>query len=325
MIDAGSPKPRRMLLLAALEAAKRFSPRPVRAGAPRDGWRPVVLRWKRARKYLRDSRTNRVALPANVRVFPRFYFSSTTFVTDRSRRAGSSGGLFSAAQITGGRIVMDQNRNNVRKLGTPLTPARMPSAKAVILQPNILTSNARPQLRDPGEASRFSITQLIATTSCARRRMRLERPSITGRMTKTGQRPSQTPQKPSRFFFHSIHQFSRRPGTPQDNALRRVADRKPVEWKIDRPEELLWRRADRPSASIEENAARNHQTSDSVHRASVRSDAGRETSEILSPAFTQPQAMQITKLDPVLVDRLTDDVIRKVEKRMRIERERRGL
>jgi hypothetical protein len=30
-------------------------------------------------------------------------------------------------------------------------------------------------------------------------------------------------------------------------------------------------------------------------------------------------------LDPVFVDRLTDDVIRRVERRMRIERERRGV
>jgi hypothetical protein len=33
----------------------------------------------------------------------------------------------------------------------------------------------------------------------------------------------------------------------------------------------------------------------------------------------------MTDLDPRLVDRLTDDVIRRLERRVRIERERRGL
>jgi len=35
--------------------------------------------------------------------------------------------------------------------------------------------------------------------------------------------------------------------------------------------------------------------------------------------------VQKTTLDPVLLNRLTDDVIRRVEQRVRIERERRGL
>jgi hypothetical protein len=36
-------------------------------------------------------------------------------------------------------------------------------------------------------------------------------------------------------------------------------------------------------------------------------------------------AARITDLDPRLLDRVTDDVIRRVERRVRIERERRGL
>jgi hypothetical protein len=33
----------------------------------------------------------------------------------------------------------------------------------------------------------------------------------------------------------------------------------------------------------------------------------------------------MTTLDPGMMDRLTDDVIRRVERRVRIERERRGI
>jgi hypothetical protein len=46
--------------------------------------------------------------------------------------------------------------------------------------------------------------------------------------------------------------------------------------------------------------------------------------ETALPAASAPAA-RITALDPALVDRLTDDVIRRVERRVRIERERRGI
>jgi hypothetical protein len=40
---------------------------------------------------------------------------------------------------------------------------------------------------------------------------------------------------------------------------------------------------------------------------------------------TAAEAMRLMALDPKLIDRLADDVVRRVEKRVRIERERRGL
>jgi hypothetical protein len=43
------------------------------------------------------------------------------------------------------------------------------------------------------------------------------------------------------------------------------------------------------------------------------------------PSVASAGAARITALDPALVDRLTDDVIRQVERRVRIERERRGI
>lgn len=43
-----------------------------------------------------------------------------------------------------------------------------------------------------------------------------------------------------------------------------------------------------------------------------------------APARAVPP-LRATVLDPALADRLVDDVVRRVEKRLRIERERRGL
>jgi hypothetical protein len=56
--------------------------------------------------------------------------------------------------------------------------------------------------------------------------------------------------------------------------------------------------------------------------------AGRDGAAAAPRADAPPadrRAPAVTSLDPVLVDRLTDDVIRRVERRIRIERERRGV
>jgi hypothetical protein len=51
--------------------------------------------------------------------------------------------------------------------------------------------------------------------------------------------------------------------------------------------------------------------------------------ESRAPVSRQPTPsaalLKLTDIDPRLMDRLTDDVIRRVERRVRIERERRGL
>ena len=53
--------------------------------------------------------------------------------------------------------------------------------------------------------------------------------------------------------------------------------------------------------------------------AAPNGEAGRESSQ------ARPAVLRLRDLEPGLLDRLTDDVIRRVERRARIERERRGL
>jgi hypothetical protein len=70
---------------------------------------------------------------------------------------------------------------------------------------------------------------------------------------------------------------------------------------------------------------RGAELSESVSGTQGRSQPGHESAVGVAPLHERPAAMQITKLDPAVLDRLTDDVIGRVEKRMRIERQRRGL
>jgi hypothetical protein len=86
----------------------------------------------------------------------------------------------------------------------------------------------------------------------------------------------------------------------------------------------VWRRVTGPPTEIADSERR-QEFSDSYERPSLRSFQSQEAAAHAPARFEQPAAQQITSLDPRLVDRLTDDVIRRVEQRVRIERERRGL
>jgi hypothetical protein len=57
----------------------------------------------------------------------------------------------------------------------------------------------------------------------------------------------------------------------------------------------------------------------------AKSVSGQEAARAVSTAMERATAPQITRIDPGLLDRLTDDVIRRVEQKIRIERQRRGL
>jgi hypothetical protein len=92
-----------------------------------------------------------------------------------------------------------------------------------------------------------------------------------------------------------------------------------------RPAELAWRAAPADARAGDEGArvaalsggSASHGAGDT----SSRADAAAETNVAVQRAASVP----VTSLDPALIERLTDDVIRRVERRVRIDRERRGL
>ena len=88
--------------------------------------------------------------------------------------------------------------------------------------------------------------------------------------------------------------------------------------------ELVWRRAARAETPPADEGLHSLGAA-TVARSAARPLAPRETAPESPAAVTRPAPRQLAQLDPALVDRLADDVIRRIEKRARIERERRGL
>jgi len=137
-----------------------------------------------------------------------------------------------------------------------------------------------------------------------------------------------------------IRQFSRRVEQPQRQSLTLAIDRPRLRHRsssqhvvVDqphqlqyrrRPAEILWREAAKHQAAIAAST-----TSSVALEAATARGASRGSSPSGSVSQEAPRAttvaIRMADLEPGLIDRLTDDVIRRVERRVRIERERRGL
>jgi hypothetical protein len=109
----------------------------------------------------------------------------------------------------------------------------------------------------------------------------------------------------------------------QIDAVLPAPGRKLLPPQYSRTEELIWRRVAKTTTDITERV-RHQEVLDSTERGSG-SVANQQTAVDVARAIEAAAAIPITKLDPALMDRLANDVIRRVEQRVRIERERRGL
>jgi hypothetical protein len=90
-----------------------------------------------------------------------------------------------------------------------------------------------------------------------------------------------------------------------------------------RPAEIAWRTAGNPVSSHDRQASK--RGVDATTHAPQQGIAQHVTIPVAPTEARRPAVLQVSDLDPAVVDRLTDDVIRRVERRVRIERERRGM
>jgi len=108
---------------------------------------------------------------------------------------------------------------------------------------------------------------------------------------------------------------------PQEIAdIRRASASTPSQQVIVRPPDLVYRRELRSRTELVDQPSRPGPAASSPARSAASLTTAAEASSAKRPA-----PLRMTDLDPAFVDRLTDDVIRRVERRVRIERERRGL
>ena len=256
------------------------------------GWRPLVLRWRR-RDLRSISKADRVTSPVSFSYFPQVHLHFTTFVNKLDQR-------LNVQTSVNRRRVLSQSYC-VTQMNTNFAPRH--------INRNLSKHNTFFYASKPGAPIPKQIQQ---------------------------PRPSVSLKSVSPLLFHTRHaelvnvfktQSLIREHRSQILSFRSTSREtvlKPApRIYLDRGEELVWRRTPRRT-TINEDAPLANST-ETTYQQTVRTPTIETYVQSTPPANTQTTPQQLPKLDPALLDRLTDDVIRRVEKRALIERQRRGL
>ena len=360
MICARGKSKQREFKLTARNAAGRFA---VRRGAKNrtDRWLPLVLRWRQRRRARPNAKAERGMLPAPVFCFPQNRFHFATYLGGAGRRRSPIRD-FPAATIYRERVTFDRGWTNTvtidrvpqaRRAYRLSSPKVFPSAsinrERVVLDRSstrVVTLSLISQPRGRNRPSLFFQVRERAGLQLGDERVEpLSLPRIFEPMAQpisrrrrgslvreipTINRANTRREELTHVFkthLHTLEQrpllLSLRPPAPETPAFAGPPQRKLSQIQFDPSEELVWRRTRSP-VTITENIP-NSIIRDTGQREPVRVSAEETPVQPVSAPIGRATPQQITKLDPAFVDRLTDDVIRRVEQRARIERQRRGL
>lgn len=321
MIFTGGTKLLRALFLPARDAARRFVPPRVNVNGRGDGWRPIVLRWRKRGKHLPNVIVHRTAAGAKFLSWPQFHFHFANYQTHRSstnisRAAGSSTRVFDT------RIIRDEVRGSVRPASR--SHERFAYRSTPEISSTLQSSEKRRHLGHAFITAAKSRAASVAPYVPAPRKYLFSRPAVTSVRPfkpKDNLAPSGQQLRIVHYWSPLVLASSR---TKSDSDAPSAPERKKFPPQYRRTEELVWRRVSKSTTEITERV-RHLESFVSSDGPSSRPVANEQTAVEVARAIETVRAMPVTKLDPALMDRLANDVIRRVEQRVRIERERRGL
>jgi hypothetical protein len=317
---------RRAPLHTACLAASRFAAHRARSSPHLiRTWRPVTLRWRQARRLMRlpQGPAMRAASGAT------WLLQSHRYIIERSRRRSTrarSRGVFRVAAIRERRrIVVERNRRGGPWMIATLAqrPLHFPRLQFASTQVGVAPRvHARTTLPTFAARSRACIP---VRSRAARAESRLRQPRSSGD-------PRAIAVTVPHFPSIDKHRLAEHHQTRAPHMHRRPTIRGSLVWRIPdsarsprtrdvQPARLIWQ-----AAATSTGAPRGTPVTRS---SAVRTDppSGSLLGDPVSSATPRhaPSApVRLKDLDPGVLDRLTDDVIRRVERRDRIERERRG-
>lgn len=320
MIYGVGKNPNPVLALTARNAASRFLSHRVIAGDRRYGWCPIVLRWQKRARRRENMAAGRATIKTRIQWFPQFHFHFATYPRDRDRRKPGPA-VSRAAGIHETRVLLDHHRPNAATTKFPVQPQRRDRPVSRPLAGDSLRLKDHAGVTFAPRISWRSVAQPIVSPALRRAR----RPLFGEKRVRAGkQREEERPfQTQSRIWQHWLQVFSLRPYKPIANPSPRAPERQALKFQFERPEELVWRRMLRPAKTIDD--LEQPPAVSGSYRTPVHSFSAQQAEPKVSSAIEKGTVLQVTKLDPGLLDRLTNDVIGRLEKRMRIERQRRGL
>ena len=321
---------RHSLALGARAAAARLvrgrGGERARGRGARGQWLPATMRWRWRRHPTATVRGVRAAAPGPATIWaPRFYLHFGAHAGAHRPWPRSAATSLRAATQRSSTTVVHRHSAIVRSAGVALAPRRAHGVErffaiatgAVGKAPAVGSAPARP-LRPAAAPSigRRAVSRL--------HQMPLQRPLALARGGTVHGRDRQPAGADARGHARALPLVHRRPVTFAVDAPGRRGDSAPPLSHREHSPELLWRRAARAATPPADDGADSHLPG-AAARSAARSLPPHQTPPEPPASISRAAPRQLTQLDPALVDRLADDVIRRIEKRARIERERRGL
>lgn len=326
MISTGGIKLLRTLFLPARDAARRFVPPIVesclKVKGRGVGWRPIVLRWRKRGKHLPNVIVYRATAGTKSLSWPQFHFHFANYQTNQSSTNISRAPILST-RVFDTRIIRNELRASVRR--PTASQERFAYRSTPSINSALHPAAKRWQFEHPFlSAPKSRTARSVASHVAAPPKYLFSRPAVSSVRpfrTKGNLVPQSRQLRIVNYWSPLLLAPSR---TKSDSASPRAPERKVLVPQYHRTEELVWRRISKSTAEITERV-RHLESIVSSDGPSPRAVANEQTAVEVARAVEAVGATPVTKLDPALMDRLANDVIRRVEQRVRIERERRGL
>lgn len=316
------------LTMAARLAAARFASS--RRGAGRrcaTSWHPALLRWRRGSKRARTERSaSRGGKPASAgaRWISHVHLHLSWTASERRRseqpRALSSiAGKREGERVRGRAVTVFRCAVGATRRAEGVRRAHelaaVAAARSIVPSSSPMADHRGAAARSPLFFPAYAVRQVEAARTGHGAVLRRVSPMKSAASQPIAGRATRTVRE---LAAGSVVYPRRRAVIPPPADDRVVA----TQAAFRRPPDLVWRAA-LPDAQTATGKADDTPTPSSARvdprTGSSPEPSGRETRDAVRTAL-QPR-----DLDPALLDRLTDDVIRRVERRVRIERERRGM
>ena len=299
--------------------------------------RRMTLFWRQKRKRLEGVQARRVA-PAGVVLAPQFHMQFITSAVDRPMR-DSILRLLPVVASHQTRVVMENRRTIIQSRIYLAQPRRAQSTVQVSslrhaqsdsgtkLQTTAQYPNSARQPIAPATTTWGAVRAQFPVRGSSRRVNRPQSPNL-GRTHPRVRRGQSVDGKDQTFqavqtYTIEPHLFRSRSVVMRHSVPPRSQESTPAQLYF-QPQELVWHRAMQPAAEIAGN--RRQWDLDALEEPSHgRSFTGKEAVSGMPHLSGHAPATPAIKIDSALMDRMADDVIRRLERRARIERARQGL
>jgi hypothetical protein len=311
------------LRLEAFRAARRFASRGGNVESRRDAWRPLVLRWARRRRQQKNQQPERQVRPAPITYQMVFHSHLATHIANNTRISVTP--LPMSTPVSAHARVLTDHRFTSVTVERPFFREVHPRRRSGALD----APNDRPgRERVPEHSTSRTAAIPIAPQLLRSPRQLARKRSADGAANRPATARNETfvtiSKTRSHIRPHELRMFPTRVETVVISSPVSEAGSASMHFPRERAEQLVWRRTapsrQTPTPDIDEPET----TGAPIHKPVSKRTASEP--ELESTAAPQgAAAVQPIKLDPLILDRITNNVIDQVEKRIRIERERRGL